>query len=544
MRGKKACRHRFQMPRLAKPERLEDRRALIVGQFTVAPPTGRGTGYDGVVGLDLDGDGTRTFLSTECTGTLLSDRRHVLTAAHCVDDDHNKIADADLQVQFDTAPSARGSYINHTVKISDIAIHPDWNGITEGSDIAILTLPQMAPAGADAYEIQREFNEVGKIYTVVGFGNTGSGLYGQASPLVGVNSVRRFGKNVIDAASDFNSSASFPPGGGALVADFDSGRDIHDAFGVNYQMPELGLGIEEVSIAPGDSGGPLFLGNGTERRIAGVNSYLRFGTEADEVPGGQASFGEFNVFARVSKFADYIDGVMNTKFDAIIDMHQQPAGIADFVADDVSVTERQGVLNISVNGVVVLNQNSSQIASVEIIGTNVAEGLLLDLQSRVTANKIKWRLAGGQNTVTDISEYSFSWTNPGDPMDVNGDNRVTVLDVAALVDALNDGRAGSLPEKTDDAPPYLDPNADGRLTILDVAMLVDFLESRPLTPTPPSESSPASTTSANMNRLVETLAQSSAARLYRPSSEALSGAAFLAAMEGEIAKQPKRTLRT
>src|SRR5947209_6419972 len=70
-------------PRLA-IERLETRVAPVIGAFADAPPVAPGTGYDGVVEITRS-DGL--FGELICTGSLLMDGRHILTAAHCVDKD-------------------------------------------------------------------------------------------------------------------------------------------------------------------------------------------------------------------------------------------------------------------------------------------------------------------------------------------------------------------------------------------------------------------------------------------------------------------------
>jgi len=86
-----------------------------------------------------------------------------------------------------------------------------------------------------------------------------------------------------------------------LVADFDNGLAANDAacqIGGAFSLTNfcnLGLGLSEVALGGGDSGGPLFI-NG---RIAGVASYgLSFGPSFGDLDGSlNSSFGEFNGWA-------------------------------------------------------------------------------------------------------------------------------------------------------------------------------------------------------------------------------------------------------
>ena len=114
-------------------EPLEDRRLLVIGAFNPAPETGRGTGFDGVVGLDLDGNSTPTSIDSECSGTLLNSGRHILTASHC------EVTTGD-SVIFDSLDSAPGNVI--LMQPTTVTDHPSWNGDTEYDNTRVVVLQQ------------------------------------------------------------------------------------------------------------------------------------------------------------------------------------------------------------------------------------------------------------------------------------------------------------------------------------------------------------------------------------------------------------------
>src|SRR5262245_52408771 len=63
-------------------EPLETRLAPVVGAFSIPDPVMPGRGYDGVVKIPVGaGNGTGSLLSVVTAGS-----RHILTAAHVVDD--------------------------------------------------------------------------------------------------------------------------------------------------------------------------------------------------------------------------------------------------------------------------------------------------------------------------------------------------------------------------------------------------------------------------------------------------------------------------
>lgn len=162
-------------------EQLEHRVIPIVGAYAIPGGIAAGAGYDGVVQV-----------GGVCTGALLPTGRHVLTAAHCPDGNLDGIEDTEtMTVTFDLP----GGPI--TMTSTSITDHPNWNGKwNSGWDFAVLELPAIAPVRAERYDIYRSSDEVGKVFTVVGYGATGTGRTGHD----GSYGVKRLGSNRFDRA--------------------------------------------------------------------------------------------------------------------------------------------------------------------------------------------------------------------------------------------------------------------------------------------------------------------------------------------------------
>ncbi len=156
-------------------ERLEDRSTPVVSAFDLAPAIGAGVGFDGVVEF---GDGSS---STGCSGVLVGDGRYILTAAHCVDQNGDKVPDvADYTVRFDLASGP--TYLS--VPREKVTIHPGWRGnslISRGSDLAVMELPVLAPRGVqNAFPLYSRPDELGQSLVFYGFGAIGTGTTGEA----------------------------------------------------------------------------------------------------------------------------------------------------------------------------------------------------------------------------------------------------------------------------------------------------------------------------------------------------------------------------
>ena len=281
-------------------ESLESRMTPVVGAFEAAmvPP---GTGYDGVVLILLPEQGQY------CTGTLLSDGRHILTAAHCVDHNQDGVVDGGF---YDVIFQAADETVSISVPSFLISVAPGWDGdALAGNDLAILSLPTPAPSSVERYSIYRNTEELYQAVTVVGYGQTGTGDLGSPDSMTG--GIKRRGENRWDSLSDLLATAPLnrspnPPTGTALVMDFDNGASNTDALGQLYSIPDLGRGEQEATPSLGDSGGPAFLGT----QISGVTSYglgAAEGVSTDIDNYDNQSFGELAVFTRVSAYAEFID---------------------------------------------------------------------------------------------------------------------------------------------------------------------------------------------------------------------------------------------
>jgi hypothetical protein len=270
---------------------------------------GGGGVLDGVgdVSLTLPGGTGR------CSGSLMLDGRHVLTAAHCLTDGAGVPDVTAVSVTFE------GDLGNETIAADTWFIHPAWDGnLTRGNDVAILRLVSEASADITRYDIDRNGgDDVGQVGQKVGYGRSGNGNTGDT---IG-SGTKREGDNLYDALGDTMLVAlGLTPGtdfvaGSQLQYDFDNGIAANDAFDFFFGLTDLGTGAaNEVDVAPGDSGGGTFTGG----VVTGIHSYsitLTFtnGTTSDiDAVDNNNTFGEFGGDARVALYADWIDDTIGT----------------------------------------------------------------------------------------------------------------------------------------------------------------------------------------------------------------------------------------
>jgi hypothetical protein len=158
---------------------------------------------------------------------------------------------------------------NKTIPIKKIIIHNNYDYDKFGKyDIAICLL--VSNIGLDWYpEIYTDSNESGSICSMAGFGSTGTFITGIKKN----TGDKRAGSNFIDSANPFL---------------------LFCSPSLSHKKTQL-----EFLIAPGDSGGGLFIGN----KLAGIHS----GVIEDKPNKGQSKYGAVSVHTRISYYYKWIE---------------------------------------------------------------------------------------------------------------------------------------------------------------------------------------------------------------------------------------------
>jgi hypothetical protein len=314
----------------------------------------------GVVALIMDYGPGGAFI---CSGSLLSNRMSILTAAHCVSDGAGTPGPLKTTAYFfDGNPDSRtpfGAGVR-AVEISKIAVNQGYTGqVIDQNDIAVLRLSG-GVLNTDAYDLHDGGLQNEK-FNVAGYGgrSTVGGLLG-ADARTGF---LREGDNRYDfrfGDSQFGGFWDQPnpnrPGStnffgtaqiqDSWVSDFDSGLAANDAscrlaaalsIAANAQFCNLGVGAREVGVAGGDSGGPQFI-NG---KISSVTSYgLSFGTGLGDCRAGlNSSCGEFSGYVPVYLHTDFIQAAMAVPEPATWAMMIMGFGAVGFASRRAKVTK-------------------------------------------------------------------------------------------------------------------------------------------------------------------------------------------------------------
>ena len=191
-------------------------------------------------------------------------------------------------------------------------VHPNWDSanLLNGYDIGLIGFGNndiAAISGINPAQRYTDTKEIGQNGVLAGFGATGDGQTGYTS-FSGDSQPRRAGWNVIDTAYKNRGKN----GDRILLVDFDNPAGATGDDGNNYGSAEpLDL---EFLIAPGDSGGGLFLdsnADGTGDLLAGIHSFLwgRLDNQSD------ADYDDVAGITRLTYFNEWIDSVIGTTSD-------------------------------------------------------------------------------------------------------------------------------------------------------------------------------------------------------------------------------------
>lgn len=202
-------------------------------------------------------------LNPDGEGTLIAPR-WVLTAAHR----------AKALQELKAVPKL--SIGNASYEIEAMFIHPDWKSGGH-SDIALLLL-RAAVEGVEPTPIYRASDESGKVVRIVGHGPTGK--IGAKASSAARDGKKRAAINTVDRVA--------PRILGVRIKGNDDASDLQGA------------------AAPGDSGGPAFVETKEGIFIAGVG-YATDDANADGIVG---NVGDWELYARVSAFTEWIDATM------------------------------------------------------------------------------------------------------------------------------------------------------------------------------------------------------------------------------------------
>ncbi|MEB3334620.1 MAG: trypsin-like serine protease [Cyanobacteriota bacterium] len=285
--------------------------------------------YSGVATLLITKGTQGSFI---CSGSLLDDRRSILTAAHCISDNLGNLNatsasaffyDGSLAPPYNPDTVVWTSPAATSVSVSNYFIAPGYSGaVIENDDVAVLRLASEAPSFANSYGLYLN-NLMSTQFNVAGYGlrsNVGGNAgANQASGILRQGNNRyEFQWSDPNFNSAFTTDPNFINGANTWAADFDNGLTTNDAgcliakavnpsLANNPTYCNLGVGAKESAIASGDSGSPGFVND----QIASISSYaLTFGPTYGDINSTlNFSFGEFSGYVPVSSHVAFIESV-------------------------------------------------------------------------------------------------------------------------------------------------------------------------------------------------------------------------------------------
>lgn len=310
----------FPMPRPASPsrsalrarlcvEKLEERaNPIVVGSLTGSmrdtPAAHVDTNtpaspYAGVGALEITAKGT-SFIGT---ATVIG-KRYVLTAAHVVDLNNDGKVDRKDGIQGVYFVANADGDQSAKIAVTAFNLNPDFTGFNHPSvndDLAVLTLAEDVPADVPIYSLPQTELKAGTIITMVGYGRSGDGVHGYATPANPF--VKRVGENTVDGFYGQDDKGR-PQGNETFRFDFDGPNGNGPLGG-----PTLGNDVE-TQLGAGDSGGPAFATIDGQLTLVGVNTF----TQGASAPRFGSMGGGVNLYPYESFINSILDGSSSSSY--------------------------------------------------------------------------------------------------------------------------------------------------------------------------------------------------------------------------------------
>jgi len=256
------------------------------------------TDYNGVVSIKVNGE--------QATGALLWTGRHIITAAHVLNDLPTS-SDININLNLTTNIS--------TPQVISYNLHPGWenNPSNYNNDLAIIELSTTIDSSIERYDIYRDYDELGQIFTRVGYSKE---IEPNTGEVTGDDDEFHSGTNIYDTTTDKINDyiGTTIQSQYQLSYDYDNGESENDAWGSILNLTDTGTGSSEVFANPGDSGGPAFINN----KIAGIASYIfRYqdsNIHPDITDATDSSYGEIASDTRITKYSNWIDSIVDDNY--------------------------------------------------------------------------------------------------------------------------------------------------------------------------------------------------------------------------------------